>query len=131
MSPRTVFLSRLIGLYCVLASLVMMAHRQATVQTLTALIHTPPVLLLAGIIALAAGLAMVLGHNLWSGGPLPIVVTLVGWVTLARGLLALLLSPDAEARLLAGLHFVQLFYLYFGIALVLGAYLTYEGFKTT
>ena len=131
MSPRTVFLSRLIGLYCILVSLVMMAHPQATVQTLTALVHTPPVLLLAGIVALVAGLAMVLGHNLWSGGALSVVVTLVGWITLARGLLALLLSPEAEAGLLAGLHFAQLFYLYFGIALVLGAYLTYEGFKTT
>ena len=86
MPPCTVFLSRLIGLYCILASLAMAAHRQPTVETMTALIHTPAVLFLAGIIALLAGLAMVLGHNVWSGGALPVVVTLVGWVTLIRGL---------------------------------------------
>lgn len=30
------------------------------------------------IISLALGLAMILGHNVWSGGALPVVVTLVG-----------------------------------------------------
>ena len=129
MSPCTVFLSRLIGLYCILASLAMAAHRQTTVETMTALIHTPPVLFLAGIIALLAGLAMVLGHNVWSGGALPVVVTLVGWVTLIRGLFVLFLSPGAEVRLFAGLRYGQLFYLYCGIGLVLGVYLTYGGFK--
>ena len=129
MSPRTVFLSRLIGLYCILASLAMAAHRQPTVETMTALIHTPPVLFLAGIIALLAGLAMVLGHNVWSGGALPVVVTLVGWVTLIRGLLVLFLSPGAEVRLFTGLRYDQLFYPYCGIGLVLGVYLTYGGFK--
>ena len=31
MSPRTLFLSRLIGLYCILVALSMMTRRQATV----------------------------------------------------------------------------------------------------
>jgi len=131
MSPRTVFLSRLIGLYCILASLAMAVHRQATVETMAALIHTPPVLFLAGIIALLAGLAMVLGHNVWSAGALPVVVTLVGWVTLIRGLLVLFLSPGAEVRLFTGLRYDQLFYLYCGVGLVFGVYLTYGGFKAT
>ena len=131
MSSRTVFLSKLIGLYCILASLGMAAHRQATIETMTALIHTPPVLFLAGIVALLAGLAMVLGHNVWSAGALPIVVTLVGWVTLIRGFVVLFLSPETEVRLFAGFHYDRLFYLYCGIGLVLGVYLTYGGFKAT
>jgi hypothetical protein len=28
---------------------------------------------------LLGGLAMVLAHNVWSGGPLPVIVTLIGW----------------------------------------------------
>jgi hypothetical protein len=38
------------------------------------------------VISLAAGFAMIIGHNVWSGGALPITVTLVGWLILARGL---------------------------------------------
>jgi hypothetical protein len=41
MSPRTLFLSRLIGLYCILGALSMMTRRQATVETVTALLQNP------------------------------------------------------------------------------------------
>jgi hypothetical protein len=32
-----------------------------------------------GLISLSAGLAIVLAHNIWSGGVLPVVVTICGW----------------------------------------------------
>jgi len=41
MSPRTLFLSRLIGLYCILVALSMMTRRQATVETVTTLLQNP------------------------------------------------------------------------------------------
>lgn len=76
MSRLTVFLSRLIGLFAILVALSLLMHKQATVETLTALVRNPPLLLIFGMIWLIAGLAMVLGHNVWSGGALPVVVTL-------------------------------------------------------
>ncbi len=128
MSPRTVFLSRLLGLYCILISLAMLSHKQATVETVTAFVHSSALLLLVGVIAMAAGLAIVLGHNVWSGGALPVVVTLVGWVVLLKGLLMLFLTPAAAADFfLDGLHYEQFFYGYSGVSLLLGLYLTYGG----
>ena len=38
MSPRTIFLSRLIGLYCILVSLYMVTHKQVTVEIVTELV---------------------------------------------------------------------------------------------
>jgi hypothetical protein len=131
MSPRTLFLSRLIGLYCILIGLSMMTHSQATVETVTALLQNPSMTLILGVITLAAGLAMVLAHNIWSGGTLVVVVTLVGWMALVKSLFFLFLPPEMETRLfLQQLHFQQFFYLYSAISLVLGVYLTYEGFKS-
>ena len=128
MSSGTTFLSRLIGLYCILISLSMVTHRQTTVDTVTSLIHNPPMLFVTGILGMTAGLAMVLSHNVWSGGALPVVVTLVGWTALLKGVLLLFLSPEAESDVfLTGLHFEQLFYLYCAITLLLGGYLTYAG----
>lgn len=125
MLPLTKSLSRLIGLYCMIVALAMAAHRQATVDTITAMVHNAPVLFLAGVIAVATGLAIVLNHNVWSGGALPVVVTLAGWTTLIKGALLLFLTPDAESAVfLDGLRFAQLFYLYCAISFVLGAYLT-------
>lgn len=131
MSSLTTFLSRLIGLFAILVALSLVTHKQATVETLTALIHNPPLLLIFGMVWLIAGLAIVLGHNICSGGTLPVVVTLVGWLILIRGLLLLFLSPAAAVGLFAGLHFEQLFYLYAGITFIIGAYLAYAGFRST
>ena len=129
LSPLTLFLSRLIGLFAMLVVLCLATHKQATVDTLTALVRNPPLLLIFGMVWLIAGLAMVLAHNVWSGGVLPVVVTLVGWLILIRGLLLLFLSPAAAIGLFAGLHFEQLFYLYLAISLLFGIYLTYSGFR--
>lgn len=131
MSSRTIFLSRLIGLYCIVIALSMMTRRQATVETVTALLQNSSMMLIVGIITLAAGLAVVLAHNIWSGGALVVVVTLVGWITLIKSLFFLFLSPEMEAGLFLGqLHYRQLFYMYTTISLVLGVYLTYGGFKS-
>ena len=131
MSPRTIFLSRLIGLYCIVVALSMMTRRQATVETVTALLQNPSMMLIVGIITLAAGLAVVVAHNIWSGGALAVVVTLVGWITLIKSLFFLFLPPEMEAGLfLRQLHYQQLFYLYGAFSLVLGVYLTYGGFKS-
>ena len=131
MSLRTIFLSRLIGLYCILVALSMMARREATVETVTALLRSPSMMLVVGIITLAAGLAMVRAHNIWTGRALAVVVTLVGWTTLLKSLLFLYLPPEMESGLFLGwLHYQRLIYVYGAISLVLGAYLTYAGFTS-
>ena len=132
MSPRTRFLSRLIGLYCILVALSMITRKQATLDSITALLHDPAMMFVLGAITLATGLAMVLAHNKWSGNALTMIVTIVGWITLIKGLSFLFLSPEMEAGFFLGqLHYKQFFYLYGAISLVLGIYLTYGGFKST
>ena len=129
MSPRTIYLGRLIGLYCVLLALAMISHKQATVETIIALMHDAPVLLLASIVAMAAGLAIVLGHNVWSGGVLPVVVTLVGWISLTKGLILLFLPPAYSLVYFEALHYGQFFYAYMSVTLIIGIYLTFSSFR--
>jgi len=126
MSQRTIFLGRLIGLFCIIYSLSIFAHRQATIEAVTLLLHDVPLMFFVGLVGLIAGLAMVLSHNVWSGGALPVIVTLFGWSTLIKSLLILFLSPEAESRLfLEGLHYEQLFYFYAAFAILLGIYMVY------
>jgi len=109
----------------------MITHRQAVVETVKALLYDPRTMFVLGVITLVAGLAMVLSHNIWSGGALAVVVTLVGWSTLIKGLFFLFLPPHlGMGFFLKELHFEQLFYLYMAIPLVLGIYLTYGGFTS-
>jgi hypothetical protein len=132
MAPRTLFLSRLLGLYCVVASLAMITHKRAVVETVTALVRDAPVMLVLGSMTLVAGLAMVLGHNVWSGGALPVVVTVMGWAALAKSLLFLFVPPAGAAGFFLGtLQYEQYFYCYAGISLILGLFLTFQGFRST
>jgi hypothetical protein len=60
-----------------------------------------------------------------------VIITLVGWVTLLKSLFLLFLPPEMEARLFfEQIHYRDLFYVYTGISLVLGIFLTYSGFRS-
>ncbi|HUK57634.1 MAG TPA: hypothetical protein VLV50_00280 [Stellaceae bacterium] len=128
MSERTIFLSRLIGLYALIVSISMLFHRAAIIETASELAKAPPLLFIGGLFALLAGIAMVLLHNSWSGGLLPVVVTLVGWGVLIRGIVMVFISPEGASTVFEALHFGSLYYLYAAIPFVLGVYLTFAGF---
>jgi hypothetical protein len=72
---------------------------------------------------------MVLLHNLWSGGVLPVIITLVGWATLTKGVLLLALPPASLGALYAvPSHYVMI---PCALSLALGAYLVIEGFRAS
>jgi vacuolar-type H+-ATPase subunit I/STV1 len=130
MSGRTAFLSKLIGIYCILVALSMAINKEATLQAVVAAVHSPAVALVFGLILVGVGLAVILSHNVWSGGAVPVIVTLVGWLTLIKGLLFLFLPPPAAVGILLwGSAYERFFYLDVGLVIVLGVYLTYAGFK--
>jgi hypothetical protein len=128
MSQLTVFLARLIGLFTILV-VVLLLMRGSTI--IGATVADAPVMLAYAIISLAIGIAMILGHNVWSGGALPMVVTIVGWLILAKGLLLLSLEPAALLGLFEGMHFGDHYYLFLAPAFVIGGYLTWAGFTTS
>lgn len=131
MSLRTIYLSRLIGLSCVLVIPSMVLQRQATVDLVTALFHNPSLLWVLSVITLTVGLATILAHNVWSGGALAVVVTLVGWAMLIKGLLFLFLPSWVESELvLSVLRNPLHFYVWMTPSLVIGIYLTYGGFTS-
>lgn len=130
MPPLTTYLAKLLGLFSILVGLAMIARRQDMVIAVDALVRAPALLLIVGLIVLAIGLAMVLAHNRWSGGALPVVVTIVGWLILIRGLVLLFVPAATVAVLYEAAHFGRLLYLYASIGLVLGSYLAFAGFRS-
>ena len=97
MSTRTIYLARLIGLSSVLLVAALLIRGNALIM---ATVADGPVMLVYAIFSLGAGLAMILGHNVWSGGTLPMIVTLVGWVIFAKGLVLLAVTPETLTPLL-------------------------------
>jgi len=128
MSRLTIYLGRLIGLFLLIVALSMLLDRDSIIEMATAILDDRALLLIVGLVALGVGLAIVIGHNLWSGGLLPIVVTLFGWSQLLRGLALLLLPAETQVAFFQLMRLEDFFYVYAGIPLVIGAYLTYAGF---
>jgi hypothetical protein len=125
MSRLTVYLARLIGLFTVLLIADLLLHGSAVVESAMA---DKPLMFTYAVISLALGLAMILGHNVWSGGALPVVVTLVGWLIFAKGLLLLAVAPEALTGMFGRLQYAGHLYLYVAPSLVFGLYLTWAGF---
>jgi hypothetical protein len=131
MSPRTVFLSRLIGLHLILMALAMLVNARASVLALNGLMNSGLLIFLLGAVTVPAGLAMVLCHNVWTGGAAPVIVTLIGWVTLLKGMLLSCLPPQTIASIFGELHYDPFFFIVCAITLVAGVYLTWAGFRAT
>jgi len=128
MARLTVFLARFIGLFTVLLVVALLVRGSASIA---AAVADGQVMLVYAIISLAVGLAMILGHNVWSGGALPVVVTSVGWLILAKGLMLLSVTPDALKQLFDHMQYGEHYYLYLMPSLVIGLYLTWAGFTAS
>ena len=125
MSRSTVFLARSIGLFTICTVLGILIRGTAIIEVTVA---DRPVMFSYALISLAAGVAMIIGHSVWSGGALPVIVTVVGWLIFAKGLVLLLLTPEAVTASLARMHYGEHTYLYLTPAFAIGLYLTWAGF---
>ena len=127
MAWRTVFLSRFIGLSTVVVSMCML--REAAVGIESAIVHDDTLLVVGGLFWSLVGLAIVLGHNVWSGGLLPVVVTEFGWFALARGLIQVWIPREWAVWFFEISRFSERHQWYACIILAFGMYLTVAGFR--
>ena len=128
MRPTTLFLAKYIGVFAILMAGWMMLSREDTIDRVHDIVQDRAMGLTWGVFTAAAGLAVVIGHNVWRGGVLPVVVTLVGWLILLKGLALLVMTPAAWTQALAALHFEADYYAYLAVPLALGVYLAAAGF---
>jgi hypothetical protein len=129
MSSRSVFLAKVIGLFFISMAASLVLNRTSMLAALGVTVRQPEILLTYSIVFLLAGLAMVIGHNVWSGPPAAIIVTLVGWVVLVKSLL-LLFAPSPVMMGFYGLaRFSDLSSVYAAVIAVIGLYLAYSGFR--
>ena len=128
MSPTTIFLGRLLGLYLVAISIGMLANSRRTLGTLDEMAHSGPWMLFSGMVATAAGLAVVLAQNVWSGGALPVVVTLVGWAALLKGVALFLIPSERMAEAYKGIGFERFFFAWMVVVLAIGLWVTAMAF---
>lgn len=108
----------------------MAVNRAATLDILDRFFADPALMWVTGVFTLLIGVTVIVLHNEWSGGAVPVIVTLYGWIAALKGLLFLWLPPPVQAAFYQSLHFAQYYYAYLAFGLVLGVILAYGGFKS-
>lgn len=89
----TIFIAQILGVFFAVAGISMIAGGKRTAEAIEASLANKGVLWLWGIIALLVGAVIVVLNNIWMSG-IPLLVTIIGWIALIKGIF-ILLAPDA------------------------------------
>jgi hypothetical protein len=128
MSPVTIFLGKFLGLSYFLTCVVCMARPKATLDAANSMAKDTGLLLVSGIFTMAAGVAVVIGHNIWSGGALPMAVTVLGWMMLVKGIALMAMPPRMLVASYSFLNSPQRFRLLMVPATIFSAWMTVMAF---
>jgi hypothetical protein len=124
----TYFLAQLIGLVLLSVGASILFQKRVFMKVLNNITGNRSSLFMVGVILLLSGLSVVLTHNIWNAGFLPLVITLIGWILILRGIMSMFVPGDGIARMISWLKVEELSWLYAILVLVIGAYLTWAGF---
>jgi len=128
MLPLSKYLGEFLGLFCMIAAAALMARKKRSLAAVFDMLDNPALLLVVSIFTIMFGLALVVGHNLWTGAPATIVVTVIAWASLAKGVALLVMPGPAMAKTYRAFALQPLFHLYLAGMFVLGAWLAYASF---
>jgi hypothetical protein len=86
------------------------------------------VMLGSGFILTFIGSLLVLTHNVWTGGALPVIITIVGWLVLLKGILRAWF-PSWTVRMTKRVLASNAILIAPIIVLIVGIYLAFASFK--
>ena len=124
----SIFIAKLIGPILLVVGAGVLISRAAYSEAADEAIRSRALLYIFGGIGFAAGLAIVLTHNVWVWG-WPVIITILGWLMMVRGALRILF-PQQVADLGAKVLQSSPSLLPIGgfVVLVIGAVLSYFGY---
>jgi len=127
----SIFLAKLIGPILAVIGLGLLINRATYQAVAEEVVKSRVQLYLSGVLALTAGLAIVLSHNEWDLS-WQVIITIIGWLAILRGLLRLLIPQqigDFLTRALA--RGPQVLTGVGVVALIIGAFLAWKGYSGT
>ena len=127
----SIFLAKLIGPILAVIGLGLLINRAGYQAVAEEVVKSRVQLWLSGVLALTAGLAIVLSHNEWDLS-WEVIITIIGWLAILRGLLRLLIPQqigDFLTRVLA--RGPQVLTGVGVVALIVGAFLAWKGYSGT
>jgi hypothetical protein len=128
MRPLTLFLAKLIGAYALIMSAWMLVRRDVALQMIESVSREPVAIAFVGMIRLVIGLAIVIGHDIWSDTTAALV-SLIGWITLISGFLTLFLPPQTVRDIFSRMAYEKRYPVFALVSFALGVALLIAGFS--
>jgi hypothetical protein len=126
--PTSLFLAKLIGPVGLVIGLALLINGAAFRALAGDFLNNPALMFLSGVITLPAGLAIVLTHNVWAGD-WRILITILGWLAVIGGLIRILAPQRAVAVGRTMLANPSTLHISTGVYLVIGALLSFFGYR--
>ena len=120
---NTVVIAQVLGIFFGIVGISMVVNSKATNAALEASVQNKGILWLWGFLALLIGAMIVILNNMWTSG-LPLLITVIGWISLIKGFF-ILLFPGAAVSLYRKFNKNGLLALCGVVSLILGLVLLY------
>jgi len=126
--PAPVFIARLLGPIFVVIGIGVLADLQHYALLVREAVRSPTLIYFAGIFALSAGLAILNCHRAWTAD-WRVIVTVLGWLMVIGGIVRIVL-PRVTAGFATALYSGSAAMAIVGVVvLVVGGYLSFEGYR--
>ena len=127
MEDLSIFLAQLLGVYFIIAGVVILIRRKSLIPAVAEFGHNRALVLVVALVELLAGLAIAIAHPIWEPDWRG-VITFLGWWMIVESVIYLIL-PYSGARKLIRQFNTSRWYISGGIiAIALGGYLAGAGF---
>lgn len=123
----TIWIAKFLGPVILVVSVPMVLSPGRLEQTTTRFLEDSPLILVSGVLAMVAGLAIVNSHNVWVWG-WPVIVTLFGWALVLGGAFRIVapgVVQDVGRAMIKGLIVTRIAGILWA---VLGAFLTFKAY---
>jgi hypothetical protein len=123
----SIFLARLIGIYMLVIGALAILRREAMFAAVDEFLADRPAMFLSGVIALVLGTAMAIGHSVWEPNWRGLI-TVIGYLSIAKGIVRIGF-PDVPKKAAGRFRDGPLAWIWLGLVLLIGGYLTWVGFS--
>jgi hypothetical protein len=123
----SVFLARLLGPLLLLPGVGLLVNPRAFRTMASEVVGSITLVYLFGLIDFAAGLAIVLVHNVWAVN-WRVLITLIGWLLMIRGAARILITDTLMGYAKTVIRTKQLYPVSGGVLVILGLVLCYFGY---
>lgn len=128
MAPIPLFLSKLIGAYSLVMAAWMVLRKDAARAFVDGVASNPTAITVVGMVRLAFGLAILLGHDAWDSF-FAIFVSLLGWTIFLSGLFSLFAPFETVRAVFGKMQFGERYDVFALMSFLIGAALLIGGFS--